>query len=236
MCRDISCQKELMRLPKLDNRLSCIYDMLGDANSVCDVGADHGKLALRLAKDGRKVIATDISAPSLDKTKSLIALHEAEVDCRVGDGLEVVFPYEVEACVMAGMGQNTIIDIIKRGREVVDACKIIIVQPMNGEYDLRTFLSDEGFRIEDERVEKESGRLYCIIKASPAGAEQLSEVQKHFGPMVLTKLEDKTVMQYVKKNMEVLQGILLGMEQAGETSCDRYKKIKKVTEEMKVML
>ncbi len=225
-----------MRLPKLDNRLNAIYNMLGDVKSVCDIGADHGKLALRLAKSGVKVIATDISVPSLDKTKELITLHDAEVSCRVGNGLEVVLPYEAEACVMAGMGQNTIINIIKAGREVVYALKYIIVQPMNGEYDLRSFLSEEGFKITNEQIEKEGGRLYCIIKAEPSGGNALSEVQKHFGPCVLEDLDDKFIAQYVAKNKEVLQGILLGMEQAGETENERYKGIKSVLEELKVII
>ena len=95
-----------MRQPKLDNRLALIYDMIGDARAVCDVGADHGRLALRLAKAGVSVIATDISELSLKKTMRLIKLHEAEVSCRVGDGLTVVAPNEVDTVVIAGMGRG----------------------------------------------------------------------------------------------------------------------------------
>ena len=128
-----------MRLPKLDNRLCAIYEMLSEVKSVCDIGADHGKLALLLAKSGVRVIATDISEPSLRKTRRLAKLHGADVDTRLGDGLQIVRPGEAQAAVMAGMGQNTIIDIIEQSRDVVDECEFIIMQPMNGEYDLRSF-------------------------------------------------------------------------------------------------
>ena len=52
---------------------------------------------------------------------------------------------------------------------MVNACDAVIMQSMNGEYDLRSYLSDEGFEILDERVAREGKRIYCVIKAAPYG-------------------------------------------------------------------
>jgi len=223
-----------MRLPKLDNRLACIYEMIGDAKSVCDIGADHGKLALSLAKNGVKVIATDISEPSLKKTKRLANLHNADIDTRVGDGLQVIEAGEADIIVIAGMGQNTIIDIIEAKREVINACEFILIQSMNGDYDLRSFLAKEVFAITDEVIAKEGRRVYCIIKAKPTGGRRLSELEKYLGPVALSK-KNGLFDEYLRNNINILSDIILGMERAGDTKSQRYVRIKKVLEEMKVM-
>ncbi len=220
-----------MRLPKLDNRLACIYEMIGDAESVCDVGADHGRLALNLAKAGKKVIATDISEPSLQKTRKLAKLHNANVDCRLGDGLAVIKPGEAAACVIAGMGQNTIISIIEGARDVVEACDFIVVQSMNGEYDLRSFLSENEFAIIDERIIKESKRLYCVMKAKPGNGANLSELEKYLGPQLLETRQEH-FGKYLETKIAILSEIVCGMERAGDTKSTRYVKIKEVLSEM----
>ena len=224
-----------MRLPKLDMRLAAIREMLDGAASMCDIGADHGKLALRLAKDGVKVIATDISEPSLKKTLRLAGLHKADIDCRLGNGLEVIHPGEVNAAVMAGMGQNTIIDIIKSGRSVADKCDFIVMQPMNGEYDLRSYISHEGFEIAEEAFVKEGRRVYCVIKMRPRGGRRLTELEKHIGPVTSDKRGD-FFKEYLLNKIEILSDIISGMESAGDTQTERYSGIKDALEKMKVMV
>ena len=77
-------------------RLSKVLEYVDYVGTVADVGADHGYLAEMLIDSGkaRKVIATDISSTSLDKTKLLIAKHDLEgkIQTRVGDGLLVLQP------------------------------------------------------------------------------------------------------------------------------------------------
>ena len=153
-----------------------------------------GKLSLILAKEGRQVIATDISGPSLEKTRRIAVLHSAKVDCRLGDGLSVVHPGETEAIVLAGMGQNTIINIITQSREVVNDAQSLILQSMNGEYDLRSFVSEEGFLICDERVAIEANRIYCIIKAVPVKERTWTVPPSPERPETFTPLLSSTLL------------------------------------------
>jgi tRNA (adenine22-N1)-methyltransferase len=225
-----------MRLPKLDNRLNAIYEMLGGIESVCDIGADHGKLALILAKNGARVIATDISGPSLRKTERLAKLHGADIDTRLSDGLSGVATGEVQAAIMAGMGQNTIIEIIKQSRQTVEACEFVVMQPMNGEYDLRSFLSGNGFNIVEESVAQEGKRLYCIIKAAPYGGGVLTEAEKYFGPCLLEDKNALNAAKYFERNIAILEGIARGMESVGDTKGVRFEKIKEALAEVKGIL
>ena len=50
-------------------RLSRALDMLRGSQTVADIGSDHGRLAVALLQPGaaERVIACDISAPSLEK-------------------------------------------------------------------------------------------------------------------------------------------------------------------------
>jgi tRNA (adenine22-N1)-methyltransferase len=201
-------------------------------NSVVDIGCDHGKLALNLAKRGVKVIATDISEPSLQKARELAAKHDVLIDTRMGDGLQVVKPNEAECIIMAGMGQNTIINILKKGKAVVDNAKYIICQSMNGDYDLRSFLSDNGFAIDDESLAIEGHRLYCIIKAIPNKKSELSELQRYIGTKLILN-KDKYFNRYLENNISIMEDIIKGLKGAKSTDNQKIIYLSNILSQMK---
>ena len=104
-------------LPRANKRLTALYNhalaLADNTDVVTDVGADHGYLAAMLAKSNRfaKVIATDISAPSLQKTTQLASQLGLQIETRVGDGLTVA-PETTLACI-CGMGGYEIIKILE---------------------------------------------------------------------------------------------------------------------------
>ena len=89
-------------------RLSRALDMLRGSQTVADIGSDHGRLAVALLQQGaaERVIACDISAPSLEKARALCSRCGlgGRMDFRVADGLGGLRPGEADALVMAGMG------------------------------------------------------------------------------------------------------------------------------------
>lgn len=202
------------RLPKLDARLEAIYYMVSNVDSVADIGCDHGRLSLSLAHSGLKVIATDISKPSLEKATHLAKKHDVIVDTRFGDGLIKIKPNEVQAIVIAGMGQNTIQSILSNSKEIAEGAKYIIMQSMNGDYDLRRYLSDNKYKIADEQLVLDGRRLYCIIKAIPKSDECiLKEIECYLGP-VLIKSNDENFGLYLDSNIEVVKEIIYGIRNA----------------------
>ncbi len=159
------------RIPvKLSPRLETIARMAERSSSVADVGCDHGKLAAWLALAGvPDVIAMDVSAKSLSKTKRLVAELDIRqsVQTRVSDGLKKLRYGEAEIIVMAGMGGPTICGILEEGREKALAAEKLLLQPMNAVGTVRKWLVDNGFRISDERLAEEEGRIYQILAAVP---------------------------------------------------------------------
>ena len=71
-------------------RLSRALDMLRGSQTVADIGSDHGRLAVALLQQGaaERVIACDISAPSLEKARALCSRcgRGGRMDIRVADG------------------------------------------------------------------------------------------------------------------------------------------------------
>ena len=92
---------------KLDARLNAIAMLCRpvEGGTFADIGCDHGKLACHLAGlSAKKVIATDISLPSLAKAAALADKFGAtdRVETRAGDGLDILSPEEAETVEVDG--------------------------------------------------------------------------------------------------------------------------------------
>ena len=161
---------------QLDERLGAIAQLVLEAISqkeepcAVDVGCDHGQLTAYLLErnDRLSMIASDVSAPSLEKAKRLFASKGFgdRVRTVVADGLGGV-DRPVDVIVMAGMGAQTILKIITEGREKIGQAKLI----MQANVDLpmlRQQLAAKGFAIEKEAFSHAAGRRYVTMLAQAA--------------------------------------------------------------------
>lgn len=152
-------------------RLSAAMDLLNGYPVIADIGCDHGRLTAALLQKGisSKVIATDISEPSLTKAKRLIA-HVGLVDSvsfRFGDGCSVLDPYECDAIVLLGMGGTLMRRILEACTVPLMGAKAVVLQPMRAQDEIRQYLFQNRFRITDDRIVTDHGRLYQVFKAVP---------------------------------------------------------------------
>src|SRR5699024_2997163 len=129
---------------RLSNRLKTIGKLVPQNSIVADIGTDHGYIPAYLIKNkiSKKVIGTDISKESLDKIIQYVKNlnYENYIDSRLGNGLEVIKPYEVDTVIIAGMGGVLISDILDKDKEVTDSISNFILQPMIGAEELRKYL------------------------------------------------------------------------------------------------
>lgn len=176
-----------MRDLVLDERLETLAALVGDAATAADIGADHGLLACALLErmPARRMIVSDISAPSLDKARRLLGerglLDRARL-C-VADGLGGL-DAPVEAIVIAGMGGGTIRAILEAGRDRIENARLVL-QPNLDADRLRADLCAGGFVIEDERVALCAGRYYPIICARQGVSAPLAAREAFLGPVLL---------------------------------------------------
>ena len=161
------------RAPKLDARLTAAASLVKPNGIVADVGCDHGKLSAYLACQDTcsRVIAADLRPGPLSVAKATCeeagCLHKVEF--RLGDGLQVVQPGEVDSIVLAGMSAQTIIEILQQAPWVKEYATRLVFVPATKPEVLRQWLWEQGFSLLEERVAKAAGRWYAIFSAEYTG-------------------------------------------------------------------
>lgn len=171
------------RRPVLSPRMAAVAALVPAEGVVADIGTDHGRLAVWLALQGRKVVAMDVSAPSLQKARALSAIYgvESVLDCRVGDGLTPLSAGEASTAVMAGMGSPTMTAILSADPVKARGLDALIMQPMNAVELLRRWLRENGFAIDAEGFGRERGGVWPIFRARPGGESASGPYDDHTG-------------------------------------------------------
>jgi len=152
---------ELRRLAtRLPARLAAVAAAVpGRARSVADVGAGDGQLARHLAARGLRVVATERRPPSYARLR--VALPG--LDCRLGEGLEVLRPGEVEGVVLAGMGGHSIARIVDASPAVAGALDWLVLQPQQHADRLVAWLEAAGWRIDARDIAVQGRRSYTVL-------------------------------------------------------------------------
>jgi tRNA (adenine22-N1)-methyltransferase len=158
-------------LAKYTDRIRKIASYVDAGESVADVGPDHGYLSIWLMREGvsPRVIMTDIAEGPLK-----VARGNAEkygiTDCRLGDGLAPLSPGEVDTVVIAGMGGETIIEIMEADPAKTASFPKYILQPRTKADELRSWLA-ERYEIVADTAAEERGRPCPIIVVRVSGAQ-----------------------------------------------------------------
>ncbi|MFI3129407.1 MAG: class I SAM-dependent methyltransferase [Bacillota bacterium] len=173
----------------MNKRREEILSVIPKCEVLCDVGCDHGYVGFECLLRGiaGKVIFSDISAPSLEKAKSLLQgdgeLLKRASFC-VANGLDGVSGIDVDACVIAGMGGEEIMKILSG-----ETPKFCVLQPMSEVEKLREFLAGR-FEILSDRLFYDRGKYYNLLLCENSGAsEKLSKFEVMFGKTNLQKPE-----------------------------------------------
>ncbi len=164
------------RCVHLSPRLMAALSLLQDCRVVADVGCDHGRLAAALLQQHvcERVIATDVSADSLEKARALlsyIGLSE-RVSIRLGDGLKVLQEGECDAICLLGMGGTLMCDILSAVDCPLMGARLAVFQPMRAQADIRRYLHQNSYHVLDDRIVTEHGRLYQVFSAQKCHAIQ----------------------------------------------------------------
>ncbi len=170
----------------LSQRLQTIADNIELDESVADIGTDHGYLPLylyeRYIANKKKnhnedshsnvirplFLMTDVSAGSLKKAEDNCKRYypseydNNEFDLRLGDGLDVISPEEVDVIIMAGIGGLLMKEIMDWDISKTMSYKKLILQPRNNGGALRRYLYEQGIPVDKLLIVPED-RRYCEI-------------------------------------------------------------------------
>lgn len=194
---------------KLSKRLEVVSGFINDNSKIIDIGCDHGLLSIYLAKKYKniKIIASDVNKNALSSAINNIKENNLEdkIETRLGSGLEVVSPEEIDTVVIAGMGSNTIVGILKYSRDKLVNVNNIIVQSNTDLFFLRKNITSIGYYIEDEVLVEDKNIIYTIIKFAK-GKKKYNYKDLYLGPILLTK-NNKLFKTKYEKELKTLKMI-----------------------------
>ena len=143
----------------ISNRLKALASLV-DTKSIIDVGCDHALLDVYLTQKGIKCRGTDISSNCIKLAKENLKKYNLEdkIELFVTDGLNGIDILDTDTIVIAGMGTNTILDIIKNINNP------LILLSNNDIFKLRKEVIKKGYYIDNELAIKDGKYYYTIIK------------------------------------------------------------------------
>ena len=146
-------------------RFSAILELIGRADTVADIGCDHGYVGAALLESGaaKKVWFTDVSEKALSRAQRLVREKALPGACFfAGDGFAPL-PETPDAAVIAGMGGETIAHILSHPLAKTRA----VLQPMRDAELLFRDLTELGFRVLRVYVVYQERRYYQIMEVCP---------------------------------------------------------------------
>ena len=143
-----------------------------------DVGCDHAKLSAYLIQSGicSHVYASDINQGPVEVARRNLKERSFNgktldnyIDVVQTDGLNGFEKIKAERIFILGMGGELIASILKDAefvRTKENAGKIgFVLQPMTSEETLRQYLYTNGYKILDENLVLDKGRVYSVMLA-----------------------------------------------------------------------
>lgn len=152
---------------ELTPRLRKVAELVPQGARFADIGTDHAYLPAWLILNGviGHAIAADLREGPLERARVTARKYEVSdrIEFRLCDGLTQIRPGEVDAIAIAGMGGETIAHILEGAPWTKAPGVTLILQPMSSQPDLRRWLGEHGYRIEEECIAREGKTLYTIF-------------------------------------------------------------------------
>lgn len=195
--------------------------MVSEGGRLADIGTDHAYIPIALVKEGRisSAIAMDLREGPLRKAKANIIEEglEERIETRLSDGLEHLKEGEADSILIAGLGGDLMIRMLKEGERLRETVQEYILSPHSQWAQVRRFLRKEGYLTIEERMIREEGKFYLAIKALPFGIENgINEDRRNtllydsFG-LYLIKNKDQVLKEYLHKEYFQYNKILDGL-------------------------
>ena len=151
----------------LTNRLQAVANMVEKGVSVADIGTDHAYVPLYLVQNDlvSRAICSDVKEGPCKIARENIREQGLQniIEVRCGSGLSVLRPYEVNTAVIAGMGGELIASILSGDSSIAKSIRKFVLQPMTALDELRLYLYQNGYHIENEVLAKEKNKYYVIM-------------------------------------------------------------------------
>ncbi|OCA91137.1 SAM-dependent methyltransferase [Bacillus sp. FJAT-27225] len=227
-----------MNAGQLSKRLQTVANYIPKGAKLADIGSDHAYLPVFLA--GRGLIESAIAGEVVEgpyQTASRQVRAEGLEDViavRLGDGLEVVAPGEVDCISIAGMGGALITEILEEGKNKLDSVKRLVLQPNIAAWAIRKWLVENGWELIDEDILEEDSKIYEILVAERGKPERPYttglETGLLFGPFLQQRRQEAFLKKWKleKENWQKVLGKLGQAKPSDEVEAKKADLQKKI--------
>ena len=185
----------------LTPRLRTIMQQVPEGARLADIGTDHALIPTALLRRGviQSAIASDLREGPLDSAARTAKQFEVEhkLSLRLGGGLQTVKPDEADTIVIAGMGGETIAQILADDAWALDGAHLLLLQAMTAQPYLRQYLAAHGGVIQKESLCREGQRRYTVMTVVGGGKRE----QKQLSACCISDalLRDPMAEEYIHK-------------------------------------
>lgn len=211
----------------ITERLQCVINNTS-GKVIADIGTDHAYIPIKLIKDCicEKAIASDIKKGPLEIAKQNIERNklDGKIETRLGAGLSVLKEGEADTIIIAGMGGEMIESILKDNEKIAKSAKILVLQPMNSQYELRKYLIKNNYKITSENIAVEGFKVYNILTVEAGHQDRYeNDIEYHLPKCLKNHKYFKNL--YNKKKREFIK-VITGLENSKEKDTLKLEKYK----------
>lgn len=222
-------------------RLETVGSLVLPNSILADIGTDHAYLPVYLLQEGKiaSAIAGDIAQGPCKAAENTIAMYNMrnKIQVRLGSGLSVLSPNEVNCISIAGMGGSTMVEILSADMEIAKSAERLILQPQTGAAGLRKWLLANGWEFIKEKLVWENKRLYEIIAAEKVQMpnREYSAAELEIGPRLLDSKHPLLKDQFAKQLDTYSKQLGFMKKSANAVHTDKYLQLKKMVEELEAL-
>jgi len=173
---------------QLGARLLAISAFVERGSILADVGADHGKVLIYLAKRG--IISKGYG---IENKTGPFGILSNNLKASGGISLTPIFesgianlPEDVDTLILAGLGGDKIVSILTEESQRLCHIETIIVDAHTARDEVRRKIVALGYLIADESLVEERGIYYSIIKFAKSPLQMpYSNLEYAYGPSII---------------------------------------------------
>lgn len=215
-----------MKLP-LSSRLLACCEYVHPGDRVADVGCDHGYLGIHLLKTGiaASVIASDVNENPLHSAVINARKYGVEQQIRfyLSDGVQNI-PREFDCLVIAGMGADTIISILEAAPWLKSSQYRLILQCQSKRPELRRYLNQQGYAIEQETLAQDGKFYYPIMEVTYQPGQRFLEHEFYITP-ALRRSGSPLLPAFQERVIAGLETTVAGLKHSGSDKQEYYQSI-----------
>lgn len=131
----------------------------------------------------RHVVAMDVRKGPLSRAAEHVREYHMEdrIETRLSDGLQELKAGEADTVIIAGMGGELMLRILRDGAHMYDSVKHYVLSPQSELSAFRHGLEKLGISILEEQMLMDEGKYYVILHAAPGSMHYEQEYEYRYG-------------------------------------------------------